>query len=212
MWNFCLVGQSDHCHVSLHVSTSRKMVASKVVIVVFTILFMGFISLLLIFNIYSAVHDSTQVTDIEDQLVHQELVFDLDSKVNTSCPYCDTRSLRALSCDNETFVIVVGVNSVKTDASTGKHLYFMRITAEMKSIPRMWESLSRMVVQTETANQENDGCLVQLVQGREYLVTGSLDPTSQIPTLSSCDYILDWSRLQTTNRHRIFAAFNSMKC
>lgn len=190
----------------------EKMVASKAVIVVFTLLFMGFISLLLIFNIYSTVHDSTQVTEIENELVHQELVFDLDSIVNNTCSFCKTRSLRALACLNETFVIVVGVHSVRVDPSTDKNLYFMTITAEMKPIPLMWESLSRMVVQTESMNSQNESCSVQLVQGREYLVTGTLDPTTRMPTLSSCDYILDWSRLQKTNRHRIFAAFNSLKC
>lgn len=191
---------------------SNEMVASKIVIVIFTILFMGFISLLLIFNIYSAVHDSTQVSEIENELVHQKLIFNMNSNVNNSCTFCKTQTLRTLVCSNDTFAIVIGVYSINNVSDNGKQIYFIRVTAEMKSIPLLWESLSRSMIETKLISPTSENCTISLERGREYLVTGSLDVDSLMPKISPCDYIVDWSELQTSNRHRIFAAFNSLKC
>lgn len=188
------------------------MVTSKIVIVLFTILFMGFISLLLIFNIYSAVHDSTQVSEIENELVHQELIFDMDSSINNECSLCRNQTLRTLVCSNETFAIVLGVYSVRSASDNGKQVYNIRVTAEMKAVPLLWESLSRSIIENESIAPHNANCTISMKRGREYLVTGSLDVNSLMPKISSCDYIVDWSKLQTANRHRIFAAFNSLRC
>lgn len=190
---------------------------------------MGFISLLLVFNIYSSVHDSTnpRVSEAENELVHQELIFELDGIINKTCEFCSkVETLRSLTCKNDTFVLVIGVLSSGSESqasekdadsdSRGKETYLIRVTAEMKSTPLLVESLSRMMVETVTEFPPETGlgesCTIQLKQGREYLVTGSIDTNSLVPKLSPCDYILDWSSLQTINKHRIFSAFNSLKC
>ena len=140
---------------------------------------MGFISLLLVFNIYSSVHDSTnpRVSEAENELVHQELIFELDRIINKTCEFCSkVQTLRSLTCKNDTFVLVVGVlssgsesHASENDTGSESHAsendtgsesqllktilvliqgetYLIRVTAEMKSTPLLFESLSRMMV------------------------------------------------------------------
>ena len=142
------------------------MVASKVVIVLFTTLFMGFISLLLVFSIYSSVHDTTQVSEIGDELTHQELIFDLDSAINTSCSFCEKRTLRSLFCSSGTYIIAVGVLDIDTNHNqTGNDMYLVRETAEMKSVPLLREPLTRMIVETESLFPFNESLYRSVGEG-----------------------------------------------
>lgn len=182
--------------------------AKTIVIIVFVSIFVGFI-LLLVFssNMQTNNNSSTEDDDEDGNSTHTDWGRLLDLSISAStCPECNPEvTIRDAFCNASKFVAVFKIRKVNPTETEGRTLYDIDRISELKQFPSLDNSsLLRSVVLTESV----PNCPVQLAVGKNYLVTGQIEPLTFLSRITSCDGVIEWSSLSEPRQHAYFKFFD----
>lgn len=199
------------------------MGSKAVLIIVFTSLFLGLLAMLVCLSLYAYDEDdhknknkahrepTTVVSDLrKNSARHEDSAW--TSLVNSSCPFCTSKTQRDLMCEPNRFVAVIAIDAIADSNELDLQLFTVRTQWRFKDIPYLVESLSSNVIAVRTSKAPDDVCDVVLEKGREYLITGTIDKDEQLAVISSCDLLVDWSAMSFVRRHSYVGWFSSKFC
>lgn len=176
------------------------MALSKIVVVVFVVIFIGFISLLVVFNVHSAY--KRPLEDDHENETHIDYLLDLSNPIDNPCPICSPVTLRDLFCNVSKFALIMRITDISTEPP-----FLVEKWSQLKKEPQV---IGNYIYLDSTFNEVD--CAAEFKPDTVYLVTGYIS-SMQEPFISPCDAIIDWSSLSRPVKHAYFNFFSpSLQC
>ena len=174
------------------------MAFSKVVVVAFVIIFLGFVGLLVLLKIHTS--NDQLADDFEQEISHDpsiDYLFDTVNILEVPCSACPPTSLRQLFCNQSKFALVVHV----TDLSIDPPLMVIEEWSQLKRFPHISGD------QLHIEQSDSEECQVAPQHDKVYLVTGYIGEDDE-PYVSPCDALIEWSSLSVHLKHAYFNFFS----
>ncbi|KAI1285165.1 hypothetical protein HDE_11798 [Halotydeus destructor] len=190
--------------------------ASKVVCLVFTLLFLAFVALLVCLAAFA--YDHTKEEQFKNANHQDEKVrpaeevghdsHDLTVPVNHTCPICPQRSLRDHFCSANRFALLVTI--VDEIESNDRRLQQYKV-ARVKSVKRTpYFNGTIDTLAAESVDIPAEECEHDLDTNARYLVTGLVKPENSLVSVEPCDIVLNWKDLYTEQRKQLIDMFNQI--
>lgn len=171
------------------------MALSKIVVVVFVVIFIGFISLLVVFNVHTSYKRPSEIDDNENE-THIDYLLDLSNPIFNPCSKCQPVTLRDLFCNETKFALIIRITDI-----TSEPPFLVEKWSELKKQPDVKGNLVHL------DPYEEEECQLKFKTDTVYLVTGHID-SNGYPCVSACDAVIEWSSLSRFVKHAYFNFFS----
>ena len=173
------------------------MALSKIVVVAFIVIFIGFISLLVAFNVHTSHKKIGEFDDDHENETHVDYLLDLSNTIKNPCPLCPQDTMRDLFCNVSKFALIMRITDISTDPP-----FLVEKWSQLKKEP---EVIGNYIYLDPSFNEME--CSIELKPDTVYLVTGYISSNEE-PFITPCDAIIDWSALPRPMKLAYFNFFS----
>lgn len=191
------------------------MAASQVFLVIFVVIFLGFISLLVSMRQAQTVKPEYDDTDDDDNTNDTDIMVEISRPYDSHCKDCPVKSLRDIFCDPGKFAAVLSINSLL--GAYGKdRMYSIKLLSQLKQYPDVNTSSIGTANPSIKMNAFPVSCEpVTLKMDRDYILTGRIETkeSTGVALVDTCDILIDWTSLRIHRKRSLFSFFSpKLRC
>lgn len=182
------------------------MASSKVFVLLFVVIFVGFVCLLVSLRQSRSLRPLYQDDDDDDNSNATDVLIDFSKSYRTSCPSCPARSLRDHICDPQSFVVICSLVRVAGRSGTSDTLHIIHLISQLKQFPDITQS-TIVSGSSIVSRRVGDSCGIHLSHGQQYVLTGRVD-NNGVAVVTSCDVAMDWNAMPRPKQQSFFTFFS----